>query len=766
MKQLAIGLRELNSRMPPDDTRAAETLNLRGMLAMLRRQSRPLVIATAIGLGAGVAYLLTSPAQYYAASKVLVDEQLSRLTEEISTSDAAVRDDAALMNEVEVLKSQQLASAVIDDLDIAANPVLLDHPASGARRLLDGVVKPVAALLKPAQVTSDAADDPAATPAERAEQEKKALATKLAADIIVSPVGRSYVIEIGYMSHDPAFAARVANSYADAYLSDQLVANFSAKRRTAEWMQTRLVQLQSDAQAAELAVEAFKAEYGLIADRDQTRERVLAEQKLEEIEAELSRAQSVLDRAQSRADGYAQLLDGGAEAIADAVATASLPSNEGRLGDLASRYATASAAERNGLSQEIASELRSLSAAATRSVDNAAARVRQLTADRAEPAAKIDRITSAQIGLRELEQRAATLNGLFQSFSARREAIELQESFPVSSVRILTNAEVPKTAAAPNAVRILPVAMLLGTLVGLIFAIRREFRERFFRTGEDVHAVTGLPFLGYLPSVSPPRRSRATRRAAIRKSRSDKVPWQPEQIAPVLFEVLSEPHSMFVETLRNVRVAAELPGGGACRVIGVMSVLPGEGKTMTAGNLANLLSCSGARTLLIDCDLRRPGLSESLQVRSGPGLGQVLLGEAELGEAIRRVPATGLDILPCTRSALFGYASEILRLPRLKSVLDEARAQYEFIIFDLPPVGAVVDTKIVLPHLDSAVLVTEWGKTPRDLVCQQVLRDPLYRGKLLGVLLNKVRLKALAKYSDLDGAENYLNVYSDYRVAR
>ena len=693
MKQLGITFRDIDNRMPPDESAGGGAIDLRQILAIFRRRRRVLGFATAAGLAIGAAYLVTTPPRYYAASKVLVDEQLSRLTDEISSAEAAIRDDAALMNELQVLQSQQLAAAVVDRLDLVADPSPLAERPSAIRRVVDTVTAPLATL-RPAPLPAENTD----TALSAEDRQRDALALILAGDIIVSPVGRSYVIEIGYMSQNPAFAAQVANAYAEAYLSDQLVANLDAKRRTAEWMQTRLDQLQADAQEAALAVESFKAEYGLIADQDQTRERLLAEQKVEKISADLERAQTVLDAARSSTGGRAN---------------------------------------------EVAS---------------AEARVAELTAALAAPAAEVDRITKAQIRLRELEQREKTLNALFQDFSARREAIGLQESFPVSSVRILTKADLPKKAAAPKAARVLPVTMLLGLLIGLIAAIRGEFRERFFRTGDDVLDATGLPFLGYLPAIPTTSTDKAIRPEA--------TVWHPEQTAPRHFLALSAPHSSYVEALRNIRVAADLASAGDCTVIGVLSALPDEGKTMTAVNYANALACSGARVLLIDADLRHPGLSDTLRITSGAGLVQVLMGEAQPDEAVRHIPATGLDVLPCIRSSLFAYAGEMLRLPKMTALMTEARANYDYVVLDLPPIGAVVDAKILLPHMDCALLVAEWGRTPRDLIRQQVLREPHILGKVLGVVLNKVRLDDLPNYSRIDGAENYLDVYSDYQTAR
>jgi succinoglycan biosynthesis transport protein ExoP len=229
---------------------------------------------------------------------------------------------------------------------------------------------------------------------------------------------------------------------------------------------------------------------------------------------------------------------------------------------------------------------------------------------------------------------------------------------------------------------------------------------------------------------------------------------------------LSAPHSAYVEALRNIRVAADLTRPGDCTVMGVMSVLPDEGKTMTAVNYANALACSGARVLLIDCDLRHPGLSDAFRFTSGAGIVQVLMAEAALEDAVHPIPATGLDVLPCIRSSLFAYAGEMLRLPKMAALIAAARDHYDHVILDLPPIGAVVDAKILLPHMDCALLVAEWGQTPRDLIRQQVLREPHVRSRILGVALNKVRMDDLPKYSRIDGTENYIDVYSDYQTAR
>lgn len=227
------------------------------------------------------------------------------------------------------------------------------------------------------------------------------------------------------------------------------------------------------------------------------------------------------------------------------------------------------------------------------------------------------------------------------------------------------------------------------------------------------------------------------------------------------------PASLFAETLRNTRIAGDVVLQDVpCKVIGIVSMLPGEGKSMVAANLAGLLAGNGARTLLIDADLRNPGLSRSLGIVTERGLVEAVVDGQGWQSAIKVDRQTKLAIVPAAWRARFSHTSELLSSPGMRRFVEDAKSTFEYIVVDLPPLGPVVDAKAFAPLVDGFVLVAEWGATPRPLVRSVLAAEPQIASKMLGLVLNKVDLKRLPHYGAYGGSEQFLDRYSSYYFDR
>jgi succinoglycan biosynthesis transport protein ExoP len=221
--------------------------------------------------------------------------------------------------------------------------------------------------------------------------------------------------------------------------------------------------------------------------------------------------------------------------------------------------------------------------------------------------------------------------------------------------------------------------------------------------------------------------------------------------------------SGFAETMRSAKVGIDIAlGDKKPKIIGIISVLPHEGKSTTAKNLASMMAHLGARALLIDGDLRNPSLTRELSPEARGGLLEVLTEGAEYRSFVQTEPDTKLDILLAKVGRQLTHTSELIASRAMGRFLADAGQDYDYIIIDLPPLGPVVDVRAAAKHFDGFIVVAEWGKTPRDVVATTLLSDANVYDKCIGVILNKVDQKALALYQGYGAKEYYYGQYRAY----
>ena len=289
----------------------------------------------------------------------------------------------------------------------------------------------------------------------------------------------------------------------------------------------------------------------------------------------------------------------------------------------------------------------------------------------------------------------------------------------------------------------------------------RELRDRAFRTEEQVREELGLEFLGMLPLVPPVKNKKPWLKV---NSPKDAAGRQLLPAAPnVMRYVLDHPLSNFAETLRATKIAADLTlSGRTPKIIGVLSLLPDEGKSTVAKNLGSLLAHLGASTLLIDTDLRNPGLTRNIAPTAEAGLVQAVLDGTPISDLLLHEQESKLSVLPAVMQRRLPHTSEFLASPGMKAVLKQAEQQFEWIVLDLPPLGPVVDVRAIASQIDAFVMVVEWGRTSRRLVRTTLDADRNIRDKCVGIIFNKVNMKKLKLYEAYGSKSYYSGQYSNY----
>ncbi len=255
---------------------------------------------------------------------------------------------------------------------------------------------------------------------------------------------------------------------------------------------------------------------------------------------------------------------------------------------------------------------------------------------------------------------------------------------------------------AASLYRTLMFALGFGLAVGLGLAYLADVSDRSFRTPEEIRRSLGLPILGHIPHM--PRAEKSRKETGAPKTE--------DGFSPALY-VHHQPTSMESEAYRSLRTALFFGVHGEThKILQVTSPNMGDGKTTLAANLAITIAQSGKRVVIIDGDFRRPRLHRLFGVASSvPGITSVLGGELTLAQAIRPTSIAGLDLLPCGIRP--SNPAELLTSREFEQVLEELRADYDFILVDTPPLLAVTDPCVVAGRVDGVLLTIRVSKNGR-----------------------------------------------------
>ncbi|HQT73655.1 MAG TPA: CpsD/CapB family tyrosine-protein kinase, partial [Acidiphilium sp.] len=287
---------------------------------------------------------------------------------------------------------------------------------------------------------------------------------------------------------------------------------------------------------------------------------------------------------------------------------------------------------------------------------------------------------------------------------------------------------------------ILSGAVLLGLCLGLLAALAADSLNGSFRSGGQVREALGLPCMALVPEIA----RRARRGLAV-----------PDYARRY-------PFSAFAEQIRALRTGLWL-AQGAPRSLAITAARPGEGKTTLSVSLALSMAASGARILLIDCDIRQPSLDMVFGLGGLPGLTDHLAGRVALEAAIHRPAIEDDDAVPdvMPAGAVPREALALFMSDRLGLLMDELHRRYDLVILDLPPVFALAEAQVLARAAAAVLLCIRWGQTPRRTVtaAMALLAQPGLR--IQGAVLTRVDGARHAR-SGFPDAELYHPRYGGY----
>lgn len=739
-----------------DSVGTQSTIDLAALVATVRRQKSIIFIATCSMLVVGAVYCVSAVPRYTATNEIIIDshKNLSDLT--ASLADATL-DTAAIDSQVEVIKSDKVAALVNDALELDRNPHFVEDSGLllAARRTISSLVN-VSSWFVSRSVSEE----------EKRQAAVRTVITKLEANLDVKRVGRTYVLTVNYTSPNPQLSADIANAYADAYFTDQLSSRYEQVKRASGWLQDRLAELKSSSIKADLAIQQFKAKHGLVSSGDG---KFIGDQQVMELTSQLSSAHDETAKAEARLQQITDIIQSGKT---DGAVTDQLGSPV--INDLRSRYLKAAKTK-----QELASKLEpthyqvvSLQKdmdeyqrlifielkriASTYSSDLEVAEGREKTLNDSMNALAGQQASSNEVmvQLRQLVRESDTYQSLYTTFLQRYQDALQQQSFPTTEARTITSATLPDTPSWPRIPLVMALSGLVGIMLGSALAAWREYNDRAFRIPDQVREATGLHFLGMLEKLPGKK--------AVAGDTGKPDAHQLFVRDPIMRHVLEMPLSGFAETLRATKVEIDLQAATGRKVIGVLSIMPGEGKTTTAKNLASLIALQGNRVLLIDGDFRNPGLTRRIAPHALAGLIEILRKERPLEDVLLRELDSGLAFLPNVVKKRVLDSQALLDSKEMEELLQHAVSAFDYVVIDLPPVGPVTDVRAVRRFFDAFVFIVQWGITPRHLVRRALEEDPEIYEKTVGLIFNSVIRTRMKNYNYGELRGYYYGKYAYY----
>ncbi|MDR6661744.1 GumC family protein [Tardiphaga sp. 1201_B9_N1_1] len=734
----------------------APTVDLREMARILRRRWRAVVLPAAVLGGIALAYVATATTLYTANSTVLVDPRRANVVE---TNQSVLTnfgtDDATIESQTLLIQSLTILQRVVDKLKLTQDLEFMPKP---------GLLDPIRNLFR------------SSSPVDGVSPEDAARAYSiylLQRRMKVTRQGTTFLVDIAVSSESPQKAATIANAVADAYFEEQVRAKFDATRIAAKWLGGQIDALKNRVVTSEQAVADYRSANNLAVSQGVT----VNDQQITDLNSKLIAARVQTAEARAKFDQVQQLAKTGGDAggLNAAVSSEMVTKLRAQYADIAKNEAdlTSKYGPRHPQVANVRAQLKDTQ----RLINEEIGRIVQGTAHDYDVAKsreaslqdsfdKLQGVSStsgqAVVRLHELQREAEANRTLYESYLARSKETTAQESLEMPDSRIVSFASIPLKPSAPKTMLILGFAILLGLGGGTVLAFLTDYLDGRIKTLEQAEEISGVPALAALPSISSRELAGRAKRGRTELGNYDPRTMRllPAALQPPLMRyAIEEPGTFFAEAIRAVRLAIQRARKiDTVKVVLVTSGLESEGKTTFAGNLALSFATLGIKTLLIDGDLRNPGLTRAVSPNADAGLLQVATGEVSLERAILLDRSTGLSILPSPAIKDVDAITELMFSEQIVEILDRLKSHYELIIIDSPPLIPLVDGRALAELADRILLAMAWNQTPREVVAHTMeLLAPVH-DRILGTVLTQVDLSKIRFY-DYYRSSAYLKPY-------
>jgi capsular exopolysaccharide synthesis family protein len=551
------------------------------------------------------------------------------------------------------------------------------------------------------------------------------------------------LVELTCKGSTPLAAQQVCDGISRSYIRLRTDLQRADAATTAAFLQDQVGRLGSQLAAVEDSIAAYSRGHQVVAlderASQETQQDIQVRAQRDQLIAEhdaLSRLIRSIDSTPGGGRKYRDLAGYPALLKNDAVTglLASLTELENRRVDLALRR-TEQNVDLAAVDARIADIEQQLHAMATSYEQSLALQITSLDATQGALSRRLAAIPGEQIQTARLERERSSIEDVYKMLGTRLQEAQVAEAVRLPSVRIVDAASLPFRPSLPRVPLNLGLGLLMGLGFGVSLAVLREMRDSSLHERVEVERTVGLPILAMIPRI---RRPGPVLPVFLASGRPSKRELRPERLPQNAQVTLDAFRALAVDLL----FAGRRLNGADPVTIAVTSSTRGEGKTLTACNLAVTRASHGVRTLLIDADMRTNGVARFFRSPTpNCGLSDLLAGSADLSAVCTRLRVSGretLGVIPAGTPT--PHSAELLESRAMATLLEEARSRFDLVVIDTPPLNAITDAAPVAAMVDGIVLVVRGGVTDREALELTLSRLARVNGCVLGVVFNDARL--------------------------
>ncbi len=701
----------------PDPEPVHTEFHLSDYWAIVVKHRRLIFACIALAAIAGVLITVSSRPMYRAVVVLDVVRQSTNplgMGRSVAGSDAN-GDPEFLPSQIELIQSRDVAERVVNKLNLLADPSFTS-PRSG-------IPKKVLSRHTPEEIAG------------------AALRVKGSTDATI--VRGTSLIQISYEAPNPRLAATLANGVADAYIEWNIESRFRQIGQSAEFLATQIEQTKRDIAEKEKALLTYARQKDLSAGDPRTS----SSERMESFGRDYSVA--VADRVAKEAH-YQEVQNTPAATLAETTAAglvAQIKDEQARLERDYNEKLNLYKPEWPAM-QQLKKQVEDGRQRVQLAVQDTAAKIRE--AAHADYMTALRREASLQSMMRSQQSEALSQGATTSEYSNLRTEVDTKRTLldtllkqqgeaevlsrlreqQLTNIRIVDRALPPRAPFKPSAFKNIAGALVVGVVAGIALALFLSYLDRSLRSADQVERYLQLPALGAIPFSGPTGKTNGW---SLKKSTPSAKPSKSIELLPH-----REPRSAIAEAYRAFRTSLLFSRAGGVRIVAVTSVVPQEGKSTTAVNLAIVLAQLGRRVLLVDADLHRSRIHRILDIPNNSGLVSILAESVEPSRVIVKSAIPGVFVVPSGPET--PNPSGLLASADMQKFLELAATNFDHVVVDTPPVLATSDALVFGQHTDGVVICVRAGQTPRDQVRR--VRDKLLRGGvlILGVLLNGLEL--------------------------